>query len=76
MDIHNLYILPYSVDIKLKNQITKNIINKYQKINRFFNYFEYVSKSYLYDNYKKMNEIFPNEYDYMLESYILKIKMQ
>ena len=69
MDIHNLYILPYSVGKKLKKEIQKNIINKYQKIDRFFNYFEYVSKSSLYNNYKHMSDIFPLEYNYMLETY-------
>ena len=69
MDVHNLYILPYSVLRKLRNNIAKTIVNKYQKINRYFNSFEYVSKSSLYDNYKKMNEIFPDDYNYMLETF-------
>ena len=69
MDMHNLYILPYSVSRKLRNSIKKSIKNKHQKINRFFNSFEYVSKSSLYDNYKNMKEVFPSEYNYMLETY-------
>lgn len=66
---HILYSLPYIISEKLKKEIQKNIINKNQKINRFFNYYEYVSKSLLYLNYKKMMEIFPSEYNYMLETY-------
>ena len=69
MGVHNLYILPYSVLRNLRRNITKNIINKYQKINRYFNSFEYVSKSSLYNNYKEMNKIFPEDYNYMLETF-------
>jgi len=69
MGVHNLYILPYKVLKNLRRNITKNIVNKYQKINRYFNAFEYASKSSLYKNYKKMNEIFPDDYNYMLETF-------
>ena len=69
MGVHNLYIMPYSILRNLRRNITKNIVNKYQKINRYFNSFEYVSKSSLYINYKKMNEIFPTDYNYMLETF-------
>ena len=69
MDVHNLYILPYYVSQELRKNIKNHTINKYQKINRFFNYIDYVSKSLIYQNYKKMNDIFPSEYDYMLETY-------
>ena len=69
MGVHNLYILPYSITRNLRRNITKNIVNKYQKINRYFNSFEYVSKSLLYNNYKKMSEIFPSDYNYMLETF-------
>jgi len=69
MGVHNIYIMPYSILRNLRRNITKNIVNKYQKINRYFNSFEYVSKSSLYYNYKKMNEIFPDDYNYMLETF-------
>ena len=69
LDIYNLYILPYDISHKLKNKITNLIINKNQKINRYFNYKEYVSKSLLYLNYRKMQKIFPSDYNYMLETY-------
>ena len=69
MGVHNLYIMPYSIMRNLRRNITKNIVNKYQKINRYFNSFEYVSKSSLYINYKKMNEIFPDDYNFMLETF-------
>jgi len=66
---HNLFILPYSFNKKFETSIMRYIINNYQKINRFLNYEEYVSKSLLYINYKKMKDIFHSEFDYMLESY-------
>ena len=69
MGVHNLYIMPYSIMRNLRRNITKNIVNKYQKINRYFNSFEYVSKSSLYINYKKMNQIFPDDYNFMLETF-------
>ena len=69
MKVHNLYSTPYSIDMKLKKQINKNIINKYQKINRFYNYKEYVSKSLLYYNYQEFKKKFPNDYNYMLKTY-------
>jgi hypothetical protein len=69
ISIHNLYLIPYSSSKKLKKAIANSIINKYQKINRYFNFIEYVSKSLLYDNYYNMKEIFPSEYNYMLETY-------
>ena len=69
MKVHNLYSTPYSIDMKLKKQINKNIINKNQKINRFYNYKEYVSKSLLYYNYQKFKKKFPNDYNYMLKTY-------
>ena len=69
MKVHNLYSTPYSIDMKLKIQINKNIINKKQKINRFYNYKKYVSKSLLYYNYQKLKKKFPNDYNYMLKTY-------
>ena len=69
LDIYNLYILPYIMGDELKSKISKYIKNKYQKINMFFNYKDYCSKSLLYFNYEKMKEIFPFEYNYMLETY-------
>jgi hypothetical protein len=69
LDVQNLYIPPYSFTSKFLFSLKNYIINKYQKINRFFGFEEYVSKSLLYLNYKKMKELFPYEYNYMLESY-------
>jgi hypothetical protein len=69
LEIQNLYISPYSFTSKFLFSLKNHIINKYQKINRFFGFEEYVSKSLLYLNYKKMKELFPNEYNYMLETY-------
>ena len=65
----NLYIVPYDIDDKWIFSLSKCITSQYQKINRFLNYKEYVSKSLLYLNYKKMKDIFPHEYDFMLETY-------
>lgn len=70
MDILSLYIPPYSITKKWESSLIKYINNKYQKINRFLNYKEYISKSLLYLNYKAMKSIFPSDYDYMLESYL------
>ena len=69
MKVHNLYSTPYSIERKLIKNINNNIINKYQKINRFYNYKEYVSKSLLYYNYQELKNKFPNDYNYMLETY-------
>ena len=69
MGIQNLYIIPFEIDKYWKKNITKYIVSQYQKINRFLNYEEYSSKSLLYLNYKKMKDIFPNEYNYMSETY-------
>ena len=79
MNVHNLYITSYSITNKIKNNMNKNLISKYQKINRFYNYQEYVSKSLLYDNYKVFEDKYPDEYNYMLESYSFpkeKIKIE
>ena len=65
----NLYILPYIMKDDLKKKISKSIINKYQKINQFFNYKEYSSKSLLYLNYRKMKKLFPILYNYMPETF-------
>ena len=69
LDSQNLYIPPYSFTSKFLFSLKNHIINKYQKINRFFGFEEYVSKSLLYLNYKKMKDLFPYEYNYMLETY-------
>lgn len=65
----NLYLLPYIMNETFKNEIPRLIVNKYQKINQYLNYEEYCSKSLLYFNYKKMKELFPSSYNYMLETY-------
>jgi len=69
MESHNLYSTPYIIYSKLKKKISKFIKNKYQKINRFYNYLEYVSKSLLYINYRELENKFPDDYNYMLETY-------
>ena len=66
---YNLYILPYVIKSDFIKQINQVLINQNQKINRFFNYQEYISKSLLYMNYKNMKKYFPLDYDYMLEAY-------
>ena len=65
----NLYKVPYKLGSSFINNINKFIINKFQKINRFFNYQEYLSKSLLYLNYKKIKDKYPLDFDYMLETY-------
>ena len=66
---YNLYILPYYMKENMKNKIAKFIISKYQKINMYFNYKDYSSKSLLYNNYVEMQKSFPLEYNYMLETF-------
>ena len=66
---YNLYILPYVMKENLKIIISKFITSKYQKINMYFNYLDYCSKSLLYFNYAKMQKLFPLEYNYMLETF-------
>ena len=67
--VHSLYITPYLINETYENKIKKNLVNRYQKINRFFNYYDYVSKSSLYKNYKKMKTLFQDDFDYMFETY-------
>ena len=55
-NLYNLYFLPLKLNPYFISQINKTIINKYQKINRFYNFEEYVSKSLLYMNYKYMKK--------------------
>ena len=69
MNVHNLYSSPYSISNKLQKDINNNIIDKYQKITRFYSYQEYVSKSLLYYNYKEYENKFPSDYNYMLETF-------
>lgn len=69
MAIHNLYFTPYIIEEKYKKEISNYIIDKFQKINRFFNYKEYTSKSLLYINYKNFEHKYPLDYNYMLETY-------
>ena len=61
-----IYILPYVIKSDFIKQINQVLINQNQKINRFFNYQEYISKSLLYMNYKNMKKYFPLDYDYFL----------
>ena len=67
--IHNLFIPPYNFTDKWAFSVNKYIFSKYQKINRFINYEEYVSKSLLYLNYVEMKAKFPLDYEYMLKTY-------
>ena len=69
MSVDNLYMTTYSIYRKFKKNINNVVNNKYQKINRFYNYNEYVSKSLLYINYKPFHDKFPGDYNYMLETY-------
>ena len=69
MSVDNLYMTTYMISHRFKNGINTVINNKYQKINRFYNYNEYVSKSLLFINYKPFQEKFPNDYNYMLETF-------
>ena len=69
MNSYNLYIAPYNINYTLEKGINHYFVDKYQKINRFFNYQEYVSKSLLYNNYKELENIFPLDYNFMLETY-------
>ena len=69
LGVYNLYILPYIMEENLEYIISKFIISKYQKINMYFNYKDYCSKSLLYFNYEKMQKLFPLEYNYMLETF-------
>ena len=69
MSVDNLYMTTYSIYRKFKKNINNVVNNKYQKINRFYNYNEYVSKSLLYINYKPFHDKFPDDYNFMLETY-------
>ena len=65
----NLYIPPFDFTDKWVLSVNKHIFSKYQKINRFINYKEYISKSLLYLNYLGMKRKFPSDYEYMLKTY-------
>ena len=67
--IQNLYIPPFDFTDKWIFSVNKYIFCKYQKINRFINYKEYISKSLLYLNYVEMKTKFPSDYEYMLKTY-------
>lgn len=69
MDLNNLYMTPYNIKSKYIEGVKNFIVNKYQKINRFFDYEEYVSKSSIYRNYKKFKDRYQDDYNYMLETY-------
>ena len=69
MKSFNLYKVPYKFGSSFINKIKQFITNKFQKINRFLNYQEYVSKSLLYLNYKKIRDKYPLDFDYMFETY-------
>ena len=57
--------MPISINKKLENELNRFVVDKYQKINMFYNYKEYVSKSLLYHNYKLLENKFHSEFDYM-----------
>ena len=69
MGLNNLYMTPYYINSKFKEGINNFILNKFQKINRFFDYEEYVSKSLIYNNYKRFKDRYPDDYKYLLETY-------
>ena len=69
MSVNNLYMTKYQISKKFAKNMNNVINSKYQKINRFYNFNEYVSKSLLYINYKPFHDKFPNDYNYMLETY-------
>ena len=69
MNVDNLYMTKHHIYPKFKREINNVVKDKYQKINRFYNYNEYVSKSLLYINYKPFQDKFPKDYNYMLETY-------
>ena len=69
MNFVNIYLTPYTINAKLQNELNNFVIDKYQKINKFYNYREYVSKSLLYKNYKIFKDKFPADFNYMFESY-------
>ena len=69
IDSKNLYIAPYVINNTFKKKIKPFLVNQYHKLNRFFNYEEYSSKSLLYINYKQYEKKYPSDYNYMLETY-------
>ena len=69
MNFADIYLMPYSINKKLENELNHFVVGKYQKINMFYNYKEYISKSLLYYNYKLFKTKFPSEFDYMFEAY-------
>ena len=69
MNFTIIYLMPNSINKKLENELNRFVVDKYQKINMFYNYKEYVSKSLLYHNYKLFENKFHSEFDYMFEAY-------
>ena len=69
MNSFNIYLTPYTINAKFQNELNNYVKDKYQKINKFYNYEEYVSKSLLYKNYKIFKDKFPADFNYMLETY-------
>ena len=69
MGSYNIYLTPYNFKKNFIEGLTPFIYNKFQKINKYFNYMEYISKSSLYSNYKNFKDRYPNDYDYMFETY-------
>ena len=66
---------PYLSTKKFKNAFRELIIAKYQRINKFYIFEEYVSKSLLYINHKIFKDKFPSDYNYMFDLvYIQKKK--
>ena len=70
MSLYDLYLTPYLTNDSFRININKFIVDKYQKINRFFNYKEYASKSGLYLNYKLLKNKFPSDYNFMFDTYL------
>ena len=56
MSVNNLYMTKYQISKKFAKNMNNVINSKYQKINRFYNFNEYVSKSLLYINYKPFHD--------------------
>ena len=69
MNFANIYLTPYTINTQLQNELNTFVIDKYQKIKKFYNYKEYVSKSLLYRNYKIFKNKFPSDFNCMFESY-------
>lgn len=74
MSLYDLYLTPYYANDTFKYGINQFVVDKYQKINRFFNFEEYVSKSFTYINYKVFKNKFPSDYNYTEEKNLIEKK--